>query len=131
MDETIPVGTGNGPVQEEFDVESAASEQANELQQERRRRIHEYHGQVLRGENPLSASLGSFNAELMEIAAALGEALIDARPTGSGDVEGIMQHRAAVELYLKLTRQIDRFAQLELRAGKPVEETPSPLKVPR
>ena len=87
-----------------------------ELQKRRRRRAEEYHGRVLSEPDPLKATLGSINAEMMQMCIALDEAIHQRLFAGPPTLERIMRHAAAMELQLKLSRQVERFAQLELRA---------------
>ena len=104
------------------------------LQQQRRRRVQKYHVRALASDDPLKASLGSINAELMHIAMALDRAVNEYLAAGPLSLERIMRHRSAVEVLLKLARQIDRFAQLERRPvgrSKDAEAVGSPPKLPR
>ena len=79
----------------------------------------------------MKAVLSSINAGLMQIGIALDQAINENLAAGPASVERIMQHVSAIELHLKLTRQIDRLAQLELRpAGKSAERDQAPPKVP-
>ena len=93
----------------------APPDQDGSLSQARRQRIREYHAEVLGHEKPLSAVLGSLSAGLMEIGVQLEEEIHESSNAEPLTVEHLMNRRPAIEAYLKVLRQIDRFAQLEVR----------------
>ena len=103
-----------------------------EFQEQRRQRVQQYHVKALAKEDPLRAMLGSLNAGLMEITVALDHGISETLATRPQTLDRIMQRGSAIELLVKLTRQIDRFAQMELRpAGKAQSGTVSPPNLPR
>jgi hypothetical protein len=78
----------------------------------------------LEKEPPLEASLGAFNAGLMRMALRLEELIVAAMESGPLDMERFQEIKPAIETHLRLLRQMDRFANIELRAA---EADPPPL----
>jgi hypothetical protein len=116
MEDTIPaVEREIREDQEGGRDESGEEDDRQKLQQERRRRLRDYHIRALAHEDPCQAMLGSVNAELMLVTMRVDQAINNSLAVGSATIEGVMQCSQAIDMLLKLTRQIDRFAQLELR----------------
>ena len=80
----------------------------------RQRRILDYATESLAKLGPLEANLGLINSDLMGMAYRLKQAIEKAMEPAAKleDFENILP---AIENFQKLARQIDRFAQLELR----------------
>ncbi len=97
-------------------VEAADGKDLGRLQ---RQRIAEYHASSLELAHPLRAALGAMNAHLMDIAVALADrnsAAIIAAPSGwerNGKLLG------AIDVQLRVMRQVDRFVQLDLKLAPP------------
>jgi hypothetical protein len=132
MDTTMSTSAGESPEQElpQQSQPSSPEDESDEFQVERRRRVQQYHSQVLAHADPLKATLGSINAGLMRESIELDWAISVYLAAGPLTLERVMQHASAIELQLKLTRQVDRLAQLELRpaGGHPNEDGSGPQK---
>lgn len=115
MEETFT--PGDAPDREELPAEAWEAAEGNGLQEERRRRLQEYHAQTLANPEPLTAVLGSINAGLMRVAFDFDQALQENLAGEPPTIAQIMEHAEALELQLKITRQIDRLAQLELHTA--------------
>ena len=133
MEELTSIEEAKGPLQAEPDGDLCDSaDGVRSFQEERQRRVEEYHAGVLAKSDPLQAVLGSINAGLMQIGIQLDQQIRENLIAGPATLERIMRHAAAIELHLKLARQIDRFAQLEIRPRSKVEAgEESPPKRPR
>lgn len=93
-----------------------------EVGQERRRRILDYQQQSLADPDPLRANLAFETGNIMHMAQRMAEeiesALAEAR--AGLPVIGIVGREFGT--YLQLTRQMDRFAQLEIRLAEGKEQ---------
>ncbi|HEV3343907.1 MAG TPA: hypothetical protein VG125_26270 [Pirellulales bacterium] len=78
-------------------------------------RIAAYRAASLVKRNPLHASVGSTNAGLMCINAYLEDTLVQALAAGPSSPEHLQKLQPTIDTYLRVTRQIDRFTQLELK----------------
>lgn len=78
-------------------------------------RIEEYQHAALQEKSPLRAILGAYNAELMAIGSRVQQAVLAHLETGPADVKQIAPVLRLIDTDLKIARQIDRFAQLELQ----------------
>ena len=80
-------------------------------------RILKYQREASKIGNPLVASLATINSRLMQLNLALSETLnemlIEVPPTP----EGLARVAPGIDLLLRVSRQVDRLAQLELKAG--------------
>jgi hypothetical protein len=85
-------------------------------QQQRMQLAADYQGRALQTEDALLANLGSINGGLMRIAVCLDESIARMLERGGLAVEQLQTILPAVDIHLRVTRQIDRFAQLALRA---------------
>jgi len=79
-------------------------------------RVLDYQASSLDKEDPLEANLGSINSGLMRIALWLDETIEQTVRSGAPNAERLTRILPAIDTHLRLTRQVDRFAQLELRA---------------
>jgi hypothetical protein len=78
-------------------------------------RVLDYQAHALAKPDPLQANLGSINSGLMRISLWLDESVAHALDGGPPDVERLSRVSQAIDTYLRVTRQVDRFSQLELR----------------
>ena len=85
---------------------------------DRLRRVHDYQAASLAKANPLEANLGSINSGLMRVTLWLDETIERYMESGPGTMERLQTITPAIETHLKVTRQVDRFAQIELRAAE-------------
>ena len=76
-------------------------------------RIQDYQAHALHKDDHLEANLGSLNAGLMRIGITVEEALERSMAAETLTGEGLQRLLPIIEVYLRLTRQIDRFAHLE------------------
>ena len=88
-------------------------------------RVLDYQADSLEKENALEANLGSINSGLMQIALQLDETIKRTIDSGPGTVEGLHAVMPAIDTHLRVTRQVDRFAQIELRAAE-LRKSPGP-----
>jgi hypothetical protein len=88
---------------------------ASERQVARLNRLHDFQTSSLAKEDPLDANLGSVNSGLIRVALWLDEVITDAMESGPASVERLQRMLPAIDTHLRVTRQVDRFAQLELR----------------
>jgi len=86
------------------------------MQEARLSRVYEYLTESLKKKDALEANVGSVNCGLMQIAIWLDEAIGQDIAIGPLDVDRLKHLSPAIETYLKVTRQIDRFAQIQIRA---------------
>ena len=97
-------------------------------------RVLDYQSRSLEKDDPLEANLGSINSGLMRVALWLDEAVEEAMASGPPNVERLSRILPAIDTHLRVTRQVDRFAQIELRAvearkPKPTDDSPAPLRL--
>jgi hypothetical protein len=78
-------------------------------------RISEHRQESLRKVDSLRASLGALNAGLLDIALCSETALKKTLRATSGDILEISHLQRAISIHLNITRQIDRFANLDAR----------------
>lgn len=95
-------------------------------------RISDYQASALAKEDPLQANLGSINSGLMGIAVQM-DVVIQRMWSGKTEsIERIQKTLPALDAYLRVARQIDRYAQIELKASAPRKaETGSTPAKPR
>jgi hypothetical protein len=85
--------------------------------EQRRALVRAYQAEALRRRGPPAASWGALTADLLALAGGLAEVVREA--LARGPAAGRSQLRQDVELYLKVTRQIDRLAQMQQRPPAP------------
>lgn len=113
MDENEPV------LPETPDVAPSASHQSRaDTQEARLSRVLDYQTASLAKRDPLAANLGSINSGLMRVALWLDETIEQAIGSGPRTVERLQKILPAIDTHLRVTRQVDRFAQIELRAAE-------------
>lgn len=81
-------------------------------------RVLDYQASSLEKDDPLAANLGSINSGLMRIALWIDQTIEQTMESGPPSVERLNQLLPAIETQLRLTRQVDRFAHIELRANE-------------
>ena len=84
----------------------------------RLRCVLDYQHNSLAKPNALEANLGSINSGLLRICICLDEAIVQATENGPCTVERVQNMLPAIDTYLRVTRQIDRFANLEARINE-------------
>ena len=93
-------------------------------------RVLDYQTSSLQKEDALEANLGSINSGLMRVALWLDETIEQAMGSGPPNVERLARILPTIDTHLRVTRQVDRFAQIELRAAearkpKPADDRPA------
>ena len=109
----------NVEVTVEPDVAMRAVEgrQSLEDQLRRFRRVLDYQARALAKENELESNVASINCGLLRMALRLEEMIDSTMASTPVSLERMQRVYQAIETYLKVTRQIDRFAQFEQRAA--------------
>ena len=88
-------------------------------------RVLDFQASSLAKDDPLEANLGSINSGLMRVALWLDEAIEEAMESGPRTVERLQRMLPAIETHLRVTRQVDRFAQLEIRNAEARKPKPT------
>ena len=88
-------------------------------------RVLDYQASSLQKDDPLEANLGSINSGLMRVALWLDETIEQAMVSGPPNVERLSRILPAIDTHLRVTRQVDRFANIELRAAEARNPKPS------
>ncbi len=96
--------------------ERPSGDDPTELREARRRRLDEYRKFALKEKNLLCANLAMANADLMETCLHLGEAINGRLSRNPGSLEQIQKVAPTIEMYLRVARQVDRLAQLDVQA---------------
>ena len=110
------------------------ADQAANSHDARLSRVLDYQVSSLEKDDPLEANLGSINSGLMRVALWLDETIEQAMESGPPNVERLSRILPAIDTHLRVTRQVDRFAQIELRAvearqPKPTDDNCATLRV--
>lgn len=88
------------------------------LHEARLSRVRDYQAKSLAKEDDLEANLGSINSGLMRVALWLDEAIEEALESGPRSIERLKRMLPAIDTHLRVARQVDRFAQIEIRAAE-------------
>lgn len=80
-------------------------------------RVLDYQGQALANVSPLESNLGSINCGLLRMALRLEETIEATMVRTPVSAERMERVYKAIDTHLRVARQIDRFAQVELRAA--------------
>jgi hypothetical protein len=80
--------------------------------------VMDYQANSLEKTDALEANLGSINSGLMRIGVSLDETIQQALESSPRTLESVQRLLPAIETHLRLTRQVDRFAQIEVRAAE-------------
>ncbi len=99
---------------------SLHTHRVSEDQDPRFKRVADYANAAIQKADPLAANLGVVNSGLFIIAARLQDAISAATDPNNPEPADLRMLQPAVDHYLRVTRQIDRFIQLELRLSEPV-----------
>ena len=105
-------------VGERGSTETSQEQQKASGQAARLARVRDYQEAALAKEDLLQANLGSAASGLMRIGIRLDEVIEQVLAGGSPTLERALKSLPAIETHLRLMRQVDRFAQLELRGTK-------------
>ena len=81
-------------------------------------RVLDYLAESLEKPDALRANLGSLNSGLMHVALNLDTTIVQALESGPRTIERLQKILPAIETHLRVTRQVDRFAQIEIRAAE-------------
>jgi hypothetical protein len=93
------------------------SRQSLEDQLRRFRRVLDYQARALAKENELESNVASINCGLLRMALRLEEMIDSTMASTPVSLDRMQRIYQAIETHLKVTRQIDRFAQFEQRAA--------------
>ncbi len=85
----------------------------------------DYQTKSLEKTDALEANLGSINSGLMRIAVSLDETIEQAIESGPRTLERVQRILPAIETHLRVARQIDRFAQIDVRAAESRKRKPN------
>ncbi len=107
----VPCQIGKSPLQ-------VTDQEAVDTHEVRVRRVLDYQANSLGKEDALEANLGSINSGLMRVALWLDETIEQAMESGPRTVERLQGLLPAIDTHLRVTRQVDRFAQTELRVAE-------------
>ncbi len=88
-------------------------------------RVLDYQASSLQKDDPLEANLGSINSGLMRVALWLDKTIERAMESGPPNVERLSHILPAIDTHLRVTRQVDRFANIELRAAEARKPKPT------
>ena len=102
--DTLPLADGPAP---------------SENDQLRMQRILEYAAQALANTNVLESNLASINSGLLKMALWLEQTIEEATASMPLTPERVQRVYQAIDTHLRIARQVDRFAQIELRAAHP------------
>jgi hypothetical protein len=118
MANQIPqLGGVDVPSQADALTERAIDKTFADVHEARLGRVLDYQAGSLAKEDALEANLGSINSGLMRVALWLDETIEEAMESGPRTVERLQRILPAIDTHLRVTRQVDRFAQIELRAS--------------
>ena len=81
-------------------------------------RALDYQSDALRKDDPLEACIGGLNAGLIRVACYLEDAVEQSLAKEPATIEKIRQLGPALDAYMRLTRQVERFAQVEARLAE-------------
>ncbi len=96
----------------------------SEIDQLRLQRILEYAAQALSNSRVLESNLASINSGLLKMALWLEQTIEEATTRTPMTPERMQRVYRAIDTHLRVARQIDRFAQIELRAAHPRQPGP-------
>lgn len=91
---------------------SVSDDEASDV---RTRRLAEYMASSLAKDDPLAANLGAVHGDLMLLEYRMRQALDGLFDTPPESLQELQAAMPGVEGYLKVTKQIDRFAQLAMK----------------
>jgi hypothetical protein len=88
------------------------------LRASRHERVDDYLDHALKASHPLEANLGVVHSDLMWFAGTLNDTLSGYRREAAETLLAKEEFFPTLEMYLKVSKQIDRFAQLLLKVQK-------------
>ena len=101
-------------------VSEKDSAQAAEISELRLAKIRQYQNDSLQQPDALQANLGAVSSDLMLLAYRLHETINRSLAGSSNRLERFAKLSRAIETYLKITRQIDRLANLDRLLSEPI-----------
>jgi len=96
--------------------EQATAETVDPAYADRRRRICQYRMESLENLNPLNACLAGVNSDLLDFELHLGEVLRQTIASGGASLDDIQRHSAAIDMLIRLSKQITQISQLPQRS---------------
>ena len=81
-------------------------------------RVRDYQATSLAKADALEANLGSINSGLMRVALWLDETIEQTLECGPRSIERLKGLLPAIDTHLRVARQVDRFAHIEIRAAE-------------
>jgi hypothetical protein len=93
----------------------------------RYQRIVDYLNTALAIEDPLAANVAATNSDLMLMAYRLKQAIATAMEMTPAALEEFEKLMPAVDSFLRITRQVERFAKLNLQLAAPAKSPPADL----
>jgi hypothetical protein len=100
----------------------AGADDSSDETERRLKRIREYRRTALAVEDPLRANLGAVNADLLEMATQTKEQWNKTVERATDSRAELVQRRVLVDDFLRLTRQSDRYSQLEIKLRRSANE---------
>jgi hypothetical protein len=88
----------------------------------RRKRIQDFRSSALAEEDHLRANIGVLNADFLEMALYIKEEWDKSVGQPANAHAALVQRRVLVDDYLRLARQFDRYAQLEIKLRRTANE---------
>ena len=116
--DTQPDPSGDKAEAEAPSGRGPAEKPPTELHDARVSRVLDYQYAALEEDDPLTAGLASLNSGLMRIAIELDEPIAKALESDPQKVAMDCSVQAALDTLLRVTRQVDRLAQTEVRVAK-------------
>ena len=108
-----------------FNADEPLPRRLSEIRDARLSRVIDYQAISLKKNDALEANLGSINSGLMRIAVSLDETIEQAIESAPRTLDRAQRILPAIETHLRVARQIDRFAQIEVRAAESRKRRPS------
>lgn len=93
------------------------------LEEVRFARVDEYQQKALKVSNPLRAILGSVNSDLCKVGFHVAHTVIEAAKQIDRSTDRLHQLTPNIDVQLRVARQVERFAQLELRLEENTDES--------
>ena len=122
MEERVEQHVAAGGAQGESQpAASTAAPPAGDGADPRLQRIMDYLREALARDSALEANLGAVNSDLLMMGYRLKQAIDEAMAATPAALEQFQRLMPAIDSYLRLTKQIDRLAQLSLRLASPRE----------
>jgi hypothetical protein len=107
------------PIERDGETPQPDEQSPSENYQLRLQRVRDYQNKSIANANELESNLGSINSGLLRIALRLEETIEEAMARTPVPVERMQRVYQAIDTHLRVSKQIDRFAQVELRGSDP------------